>query len=58
MIVNIRNSTVKYVSATSHDTRREEDIEFAMDPNFFEQIFYVLTIVVTPVTAPRKNHGY
>ena len=30
---------------SSHDTWREEDIEFATDPNFFEQIFYVLTIV-------------
>ena len=42
----------------SYDTRREEDIEFATDPNFFEQIFYVLTIVGTPITAPRKTHGY
>ena len=43
---------------SSHDTRREEDIEFATDPNFFEQIFYVLTIVGTLVTAPWKHHEY
>ena len=47
-----------FAKETNYNTRREQDIEFATDPNFFEQIFYVLTIVVTPITAPRKNHGY
>ena len=41
-----------------HDTRREQDIEFAPNPNFFQQIFNFLTIVRTLSFAPRKNHEY
>ena len=47
-----------FAKETNYNTRREEDIEFATDPNFFELIFNVLTIVGTLVTAPRKNHEY
>ena len=33
------------VAQTRCDTRREGDIEFALNPNYFEQIFNILTIV-------------
>ena len=42
----------------SYNTRREQDIEFTTDPNFFEQIFNVLTIVGTLEIAPRIYHEY
>ena len=40
---NIENDDLN----SSYNTRREQDIEFATDPNFFELIFNVLTIVGT-----------
>ena len=41
-----------------HNTRREGDIEFTTDPNFFEQIFNALTIVGTLEIDPRIYHEY
>ena len=43
---------------SSLDTRRGEDLEFTTDPNFFELIFNVLTIVRILMIAPRKNLEY
>ena len=48
----------KKMQIPSLDTRRGEDLEFTTDPNFFELIFNVLTIVRIHMIAPRKNLEY
>ena len=41
---------------SSYNTRREGDIEFTTDLNFFEEIFNALTIVGTLEIAPWIYH--
>ena len=57
IIKHFGSDSWKYISP-SYNTRRGQDIEFTTDPNFFEQIFNVLTIVGTLEIAPRIYHEY
>ena len=52
---NITKKEYSIKIKASVDTRRGEDLEFTTDPNFFELIFNVLTIVQILMLDPRKN---
>ena len=52
---NITKKEYSIKIKASVDTRRGEDLEFTTDPNFFELIFNVLTLV-TKIWALAMDH--